>query len=202
MRYTWVDFGNDPAWDVIAPHAINGLFFHLYDPRLNAGYLDGVRRRGPAVGIYAADSWGPIGDGSGAEAAREVDAQVRRIVPNATPAFPKVQLDLERHDPGWILDCLREWRRLRPKQDTSWTFEPMQGGWMDRETFVKPLLSLRVRLVPQTYGGSMQRFAEDVVLRDLTRRGVPEHVVSPFYDAAALPIGWDGYAFTQGRLPR
>jgi hypothetical protein len=43
--------------------------------------------------------------------------------------------------------------------------------------------------------------AEDQVLRNLTRRGFPETSVSLFYDAAALPRDWDGFAFTAGRLP-
>jgi hypothetical protein len=47
----------------------------------------------------------------------------------------------------------------------------------------------------------MERRESDMVLRDLTKRGFPESSVSMFYDAAQLGVGWDGYAFTQGRLP-
>jgi hypothetical protein len=38
--------------------------------------------------------------------------------------------------------------------------------------------------------------------RDLTKRGFPDGLVTPFYDAARLPEYWDGFAFTMGRLPQ
>jgi hypothetical protein len=40
-----------------------------------------------------------------------------------------------------------------------------------------------------------------VAARDLTKRGLPDGLITPFYDAARLPYAWDGFAFTMGRLP-
>jgi hypothetical protein len=37
--------------------------------------------------------------------------------------------------------------------------------------------------------------------RDLTKRGFLDAIITPFYDAAKLPEYWNGFAFTQGRLP-
>ena len=67
--------------------------------------------------------------------------------------------------------------------------------------FVSRILAARVRVVPQAFHGNMARVESDQVLRDLTRRGFPESSVSIFYDAAALGHNWDGFAFTEGRLP-
>jgi hypothetical protein len=76
----------------------------------------------------------------------------------------------------------------------------LPGGWMS-PTFVQAIVDLRVRVVPQFYLGDMQPVAQDVALKDLLVRGFPYALVSGFYDAAALPGRWDGFAFTMGRLP-
>ena len=41
-----------------------------------------------------------------------------------------MQLNVELHDPLYIQDMVVRWRQLRKFRDTSWTMEPMQGGWM------------------------------------------------------------------------
>jgi hypothetical protein len=79
--------------------------------------------------------------------------------------------------------------------------EGMQGGWMSA-AFVKRVMECRVRWVPQCFGEpGMWRRESDMVLRDLTRRGVPENIISMFLDAKQLGADWDGFAFTLGRLP-
>lgn len=69
------------------------------------------------------------------------------------------------------------------------------------DDFVRTILDLKVRVVPQSFVSNMNRRESDQVLRDLTRRGFPESSVSLFYDAANLGSDWDGFAFTMGRLP-
>ena len=39
------------------------------------------------------------------------------------------------------------------------------------------------------------------MIDNLVNQGFPRALVTPMYDAAALPDPWDGFAFTQGRLP-
>jgi len=120
----------------------------------------------------------------------------------------KVQFDMEEHDlrpevddPNKIASTLEEWRLFRPWTGTSWTMEANQGGWMS-PNFVKRILTCRVRLVPQCYNGAMTEVWDTLTYaRDLTERGFPDSSISPFYDAAKLPVGWDGFAFTMGRLP-
>jgi hypothetical protein len=150
---------------------------------------------GGAFGLYLGHGWFPAD--SAEELAQRVNAEyVRLNVPGA-----RVMFNLEEHDPDKIARVLEEWRRLQPKVNTSWSPEGMQGGWMS-EAFVARVLACRVRVVPQAFAGYMARRESDVVLRDVTRRGFPEGVVSIFYDAAQLGVDWDGYAFTEGRLPR
>lgn len=201
MKFLWVDSGNDPDWVKVVAHKIDGLFFDLFDPRLTHAYLTHIKGPGMAVGVYVVDNWEQIKNLSGRQAAEAVDARVKQITPSTQAAFPKVQFDLERHDPAWIEECLVRWRELRPGKDTSWTFEGGQGGWMT-PAFVAAIIKAKIRLVPQLYNGAMTEVWDSLTYaRDLTSRGFPDALVSPFYDAARLPVGWQGWAFTQGRLP-
>lgn len=200
MRYLWVDTKQDVDWVKGPAHQITGYFFPVNDPAAE------VRRRIADVlnhktrpGLYMAWNWSEFSGLNGVGVANKMHTLVTE---RTVGVAPKVQFDIEAHDPQLILDCLRRWRQLRPTQDTSWTMESHQGGWMSPE-FVAEIVRLRVRVVPQAYIGDMKRVAEDFVLRDLLKRGFPEGLVSLFYDAAQLPAGggWDGYAFTQQRLP-
>ena len=201
MRYLWVDSGNDPDLAKAVKHSIDGLFWDMFDPRLDEAYLQKYLLTGYRVGVYMASNWGQFKDLAPSQVANLVYTRVKKIAGKSFgPDFPKVQFDMEEHDPIKILNTLKEWRRLAPKHSTSWTLESFQGGWMSDE-FVKAILGLKIRVVPQAYTGDMQDFAEDQVLRDLLRRGFPEASISLFYDAADVPLGWNGFAFTQGRLP-
>jgi hypothetical protein len=177
------------------------LFFDLFDPRVRRTYLENVRARGYGDGVYVATNW-PQVSGGGKTFAEKVSAQLSIVDPGPDyKAAPKVQLDMEQHDPVFILDALRRWRELRPKRDTSWTMESFQGGWMS-PTFVAEVISRRVRIVPQYYLGDMSPVAQDVALKDMLNAGFPASLVTGFYDAAALPLyRAEGFFFTQGRLP-
>ena len=199
MRYVWVDAGADVDYFAADRHLIDGFYFPLFHPHTTTARLKSVAASGNAVGLYVASNWPELAGLDGAGMASKINAELKALAWNPTNG-PKLQVDLEEHRSDIIIACLERLRELQPKRDISWTFEPLQGGWMHSE-FVKRVVDARVRVVPQTYGGSMQPFAADVVLRDLLRRGFPEPLVTCFYDAAALPHGWNGWAFTQQRLP-
>lgn len=204
MKAVWVDPGNDPHWETIARHGITRLYFPTSDPEADVRRrLQDVKNRGLVGGLYSAWNWQGY-TGSGADYAQAMHEAVKRIAPNATPAWPKIQLDDETHDPDRITKMMVRWRQLRPQTDTSWTLESMQGGWMPRE-FSDAIVRLKFRVVPQCYTGADGRIDAAVdtltAARDLTRRGIPDSLITPFYDAARLPVGWDGFAFTMGRLP-
>ena len=202
MRALWVDSGNDPDFGKAVANGIDTFYFAMFDPRVTKAYLENLVGQGYKVGVYMASNWEQFSGANGSGIASIVTNRVRQIAGTKKPAhdFPKVQFDLEEHDPEKIALCLERWRASLPYQDTSWTMEGFQGGWMT-DDFVKRVLACRVRVVPQAYIGNMEESAADMVLRDLLRRGFPENVVSLFYDAKRLPVGWDGFAFTQGRLP-
>ena len=213
MRYVWIDAGNDARGDLRQLYGIDGCFFDVREDRLNAAYLEGVKAKGYAVGVYVhVDGWEETKNLSARAAAEWMAAAVEHVVGSKrTASFPKVQFDIERHDPGFVLACLGRWRELMPKQDTSWTMEGGQGGWMGPvvkppakpSSFVQGIKALGIRLVPQLYNGDMTEVWDSLAYaRDLTRRGFENARVSPFYDAAHLPVGWAGFAFTQGRLPQ
>jgi hypothetical protein len=201
VKYLWVDSGNDPDLAKCVKHGIDGLFFDMFDTRLSENYLKTYVESGYKVGIYMASNWSQFNLLLPSEIANAVFTRAKKIGGKSFgPDFPKVQFDMEEKNPVRILNTLKEWRILAPKHSTSWTMECFQGGWMSDE-FVKGILSTKVRIVPQAYTGDMRDFAEDMVLRDLLRRGFPENIISLFYDAADVPLGWSGFAFTQGRLP-
>ena len=199
MRYAWIDSPDNPYWETLERHGIDGLFFDPRQPRVTKAYLEEIALRNKAVGIYIGHAWPELGT--------TPESFVTKAVEWATPlrksnSFPRVQWDLEQHDPEFILAVLKLWRQKFPwPQSTSWTLESFQGGWMDREAFVKPVLACRVRVVPQYFHGDMTPFAQDESMKDLMARGFPADIISGCYDAARLPDRWRGFAFTQGRLP-
>lgn len=209
MRYLWVDWPDNPNWDKCAEYGIDGLFF---DPRPRPGevqphvidkkYLEEVNARGFAVGIYIGAGWGELGQSPTSYINKAIEWMKGLRKSNS---FPKVQWDLERIKPNnaenvqFILDVLRKWRVVFPWQDTSWTLEPGQGGLFGKEFIEEVTQKLRVRVVPQLFGGAMQAFDVEYVKEDL--RNFPPQSISLCHDAARLGIGWKGFAFTQGRLP-
>jgi hypothetical protein len=142
-------------------------------------------------------NWQQFIDRSPQQIAKAVADEYNRL---AIPGL-RVQFDMEEHDPDKVAEVLEAWRMIKPKVNTSWTMEAGQGGWMS-PAFVARITACRVRLVPQLYNGAMTEVWDALTYaRDLTSRGFPDSIVSPFYDAKHLPRGWDGYAFTIGRLP-
>jgi hypothetical protein len=216
MRFLWVDEGNDPDWAKVAREGMTGLFFPLRDDTEDiVRRLKDTKGRGLIGGVYGAWNWGGLGflETDGAGFAEWVDSRLKELVAAGlvlSNSRPRVQLNNERHEKSVILSMLRRWRELRPKHDTSWTMEGGQGGWMGPiinssppSDFVTEVISHRVRLAPQLYNGAMTETWDSLAIaRDLIRRGFPDGLVSPFYDAAKLGVvhWWDGFAFTQGRL--
>lgn len=193
MRYLWVDAGNDPNFDLGDQHGIDGYFMPLFGERTTRDTLRQIREGGHAAGVYVGHGWFPLL--TAAQYATQVYAEYERVLVQGL----RLQVNLEQHDPVYIIDVLERLRAKRSNLPLSWTLEGMQGGWAAQ--IATDVVAARVRVVPQAYTGSMERMAEDAVLRDLLRAGYPESSVSLFYDAAALARGWQGYAFTQGRLP-
>lgn len=201
MRYAWTVAGDDPDFNQGDVQGINGYFYPMFDSLTTAERLTDTASYdgGRAIGIYLGHAW--LNGYSPAQVAAVVNQEYRRLTKNSTVNKTlKVMFNLEDHDPDAIAATLSSWRLLKKNVGTSWSPEGMQGGWMS-DDFVRTILDLRVRVVPQSFVGNMDRRESDQVLRDLTRRGFPESSVSLFYDAANLGADWDGFAFTMQRLP-
>ena len=208
MRALWVDAGNDADWEKVQREKMTALYYPVTDP------IGDVKRRvadtsvrGYTSGVYMAWNWPQFSGLTGVGMAEMMHSLVAQVEQGGVPV--KVQFDYEDHPPDppdaavQIRGMLSRWRALRPKQDTSWTLEGGQGGWMTTE-FVQAIIALKIRVVPQLYSGSMgQNWCPLARVRDLTKRGFPDALVSPFYDAAAIDnyLGAEGFFFTQGRLP-
>lgn len=194
MRAVWVDAGNTFDKAKLDAHSIECVYYAANATNANVAEFAAASNAGFRVGIYAAwnwDSWTPV------EFADWVHGRLLQI---GSPLNPWVCLDIETHDVPWIRTALGRWRQLRPTRKTDWTLEPMQGGLFTPED-ARSINARNVGVVPQHYGGSMQPFAADRVAIDLIARGFNLLAIQGFYDAAALPLDWSGYAFTQGRLP-
>lgn len=200
IRNLWVDAGNDCDYAKAKANGITAAYFDLRDPRLTLPYLREVAGHGLAPGVYAAASWWPTLDGPGF--ADKVSALLEGVAPGTPGTFPAVCLDIERDDiAGYLLPALRRWRSHRPKRVTDLTIEGHKGGLFSPTQAV--LVTAKVRLVvPQAYNGAMDQVWDSAaIVRDLTDAGFPLASVYPFLDAAHLGEWWEGYAFTQGRLP-
>jgi len=205
MRFVWTVAGDDPDYGNCKRHGVNGLFAPMFDVLTTKMYLRTFKAEGfPIVGLYVGHNWFPA---LGAiQLADKVVAEYKRLTFSSGEGDPalgdvRLMMNLEQHDPVFISACLTRIRQLLPKLGLSWSPEGMQGGWMS-PSFVSQITALKVRVVPQAFIGSMARVESDITLRDLLDRGFTAGQVSIFYDAAQLGVNWDGYAFTEGRLPK
>ena len=206
MRSAWVDAGNDCDWAKATAHKLTAIYYPLSDPvdKVKARLLD-TKARGYAGGVYVVKNsepqWAKFNIDDPHAFAALVSLAVGQVVNTVGPSWPKVQFDLEMKDPVFIAAVFEHWREFRPNQDTSWTLESGQAGWMAPE-FVASVVKNKIRVSEQLYNGSMTEVRDSLsYAKQLMSAGFPSSLLSPTYDAAKLPVGWDGWAFTVSRLP-
>jgi hypothetical protein len=199
MRAVWIDAGQNPDYPRLGAAGADSVYFDIRDERLTPAYFGGVAAHGLEVGVYAAANW--YGNVTGSRFADLVSGRLDDIARGTVPSFPMVCLDIEVHDPSYIIGALRRWREHRPQRVTDWTLEGHQGGILTAGQWLVAGQLVRF-IVPQLYNGAMTQVWDGFAMaKDLNDHGLPFGSVRPFYDAAHLPVWWDGYAFTQGRLP-
>lgn len=201
MRNLWVDAGNDCDTAKARANLMTAAYFDIRDARLGPPYFTALAALGFGVGVYASTSWWPSLTGPGF--ADAVSDRLAAIAPGSLPDLPAVCLDIERDDiAGYLLPALRRWRTHRPKRVTDLTIEGHKGGLFSPSQVINVAAKVRY-IVPQCYDGTMRGWDSAAMVRDLTDAGFPLAHVYPFLDAAKLAqlAWWEGYAFTQGRLP-
>lgn len=206
MRVVWLDLGHRPDFQKLQAIGATGVAFDIRDT-LPRSYLQSLRDdMGLAPYVYSTPHWPETKDMHGAEFAEWTSAL---LPPRTGNAMPAVCFDIEHHDASFVRNCLFRWRQLRPSRVTDWTLESFQFGWEDEGGFHKgwaseladELEGFDVLCAPQFYKGDMTPFAADRAFRNAIKGGVPVDRLIGCYDAAALPDGWYGYGFIQGRLP-
>ncbi len=198
LRFLWLDAGQNPDYtkgDKVSGGPITGYFLPMFN--VTRPQLQAIRDRGKTAGVYMAWNWPEFKGLSGAEVADVCADEYAALKVSDL----RLQYDIERHDAVFVKDVLVESRRLLPNVGTSWTLESRQGGWFTPE-LVKAIVDTKTRVVPQLYPGDMSyAYDSKYAVDELLKTGVPYASLTPMYDAARLPAGWSGYAFSQGRLP-
>jgi hypothetical protein len=202
-----VDEGNDPAYHVLADGEYTDVYVSVRDPRVTLTYLNGIQGRGYHPGLYACGQgtgWpNPTTHSGPAFADWVYDAVQKRIAPGTMGSFPKVMLNCETHDTGWLMSMFKRWRKKSPRRETYWSPEGRQAGLFSRDQ-VAVLNELNIRVVPQAYRGH-DKTPYDAhlpgVVDEWLKAGLRSELVWLMYDGAwALPYNWQGFVFTQGRL--
>jgi hypothetical protein len=202
MRALWVDAAQEPDFIKAKRQGITSLYLPISDPMPDLQRrANMIRGAGYPCGVYMAHNpqWPMFWGISGPAIADKMHSLVAQVGGKL-----KVQFDYEQHTPEdyvQIEGMLKRFRALEPKADISWTMEGHQGETMTPE-FVAAVVATKVRVVPQCYDALMIYNWDSLEMaRDLTRAGFPDALISPFYDASRLPKWWQGFAFTQQRLP-
>ena len=106
-----------PDGDKLKRHGIKRLFYEAIDPVLFPPFFKQLRDWGYAAGVMFDPIWRDYTD-TPAEWIEHVNARVAELTP-VDPATKKrppmpVMLDIERHDPHWIVDTLEEFGARTP----------------------------------------------------------------------------------------
>lgn len=208
MKSVWTDFplaGAWPAWAKYRRHGITRVYVDAREPNL-LQLVDGIHSQGFEAGIFRDPHWG--GWSSAVEYAQLASGDIK-LAEQGVPKQIAYMHDLEVHDPGWILEVLRAWRKPRPLRTTDVTWEPNQGGLWAQPAQRDELLRLLVSGGPggvyhQNYFGKPADMTPAVAERvrgNLMSYGFPDNRLFGFYDGVRLPEAWDGCVFTGDRLP-
>jgi hypothetical protein len=129
------------------------------------------------------------------------------LVRLASPSFfskdgpPKqcfVMADIEYQSNLFLVEFLKEWRRLRTARFTVLTVESMQGGWWEPDLVQLVNADPNLVIAKQNYEGDMDKLDGWVTARDLIRRGVNPEKITSFHSCRQPVEGWwDGCLFLE-----
>jgi hypothetical protein len=223
MQAIWIEEGDD--WDPwkLRANGVQAIYNDIraeFDP---VGKSERARLQGMRAGLYWGASWGERnyeGDGFAHYISDMIGTYEKAWTTARLGLQCEFQLDIETlngidhsEDDAWLRAFFTEWRKIRPLKVTSWTMESFQGGpytWMSKELVSLINSDPNLVVVPQLYIGNMRPVDSAAALRNMTHlrcpdgtvTGIQEDRVQFFYDAAnPLPVGWQGFLYTNRRLP-
>jgi hypothetical protein len=209
VKAAWVRPGGPkyPDPEKAKKYGITRHYWDATDPAVDSKFLDAMRTR-TEVGITRDPSWGNL---TGKQLAQTLSDDLVRL---ASPSFGAglkqcaVIVDIEamwQRGSGYVLEWLTAWRNLRPTRPTCWTTEPFQGGTVSDELAARINADPNLIVVPQLYFGAMVPAVESQVAMEMVstsgRRDIDRSRVKCYYDAAHLPLAWDGIVFDFNALP-
>jgi hypothetical protein len=215
MNACWIDEHQSADYAKLAHYGIDTPSFSIRES-LVAPMLAEAHRRTGKGSVYFAWNWYP--GLSGSTLADVVSHELEGIIGDlsalgvpTTPEFPGVCANLEDdaklQGSAWVAYvvafCSR-WRQHRQKRATDWAFAAHKAGlFAGNAAAVAAIAAARVGVVTELYAGADWREQDGLTLAlDLVKVGFPASLIHGFYDGARpLPQWWDGYVFTQGRLP-
>ena len=161
------------VWDALDPAQPVGLAALLVTMR-GVGWKVAVNRN------TRNDEW-PDSETDPVKFGRQCSADLTRLQCDGGRQC-SVVMDVEQHDPDWILAALKAFRAVRSGRYLYWTLEPLQAGWMTRALLDFVNHDPLTRIVPQMYRGSMAAVSERAVVADLTLHGFADEKVKVYYD--------------------
>lgn len=202
-RAVWIDYQQAVNFKKTNRYEIHDPYFDGRES-LTPEFLDEVNAEVEGKpGIYMV--WNHYPQQTGDQFAEQCDRRLKEIGWQGNPALCA---DIEKghglHDTNFVdylMRFARRWRQLRPSRETHITIEGLQGGLFNqRFSDVDWLNRSGIKIVPQGYTGSMVPHRAGVV-QDLMDYGFVRETICMFYDAAIVQEPWDGFLFTQNRLP-
>jgi hypothetical protein len=205
MKATWIRPGSPiPDGDKLRALGITDLVWDATDPFVTAASMEEVWtewRFRPWL-TRSAD-WGDV---TAERLARLMHEDIKRVQRDGKALGMIADIEaLWRRTSNYVLTWLTEWRRLRPTRRTAWTTEVFQGGAISDALAARINGDINLLTVPQLYFGNMLLAAESQVAMDFIqahgRRDIDRSRVKCYYDAAHLPVAWDGFAYDCAKLP-
>lgn len=228
-RVVWVDRGNAPNVPICTAYGVTRPYFDITDPLVTEPFLARWKATAPfdSVGVFVAVNWNSAWETDPVGFADWLDSQLAKVAPSTGMYFPHVLVNVEKEwvagysggIPSWVTSFLNEWRFRRATRATSLVFDAFQGGWWNnRQSDIDAIIAANLEAIyvesfgkeiSTPDGTALEPFDQDAVVEDLLSYGLPQIVVpchdgnqlADFYNGTRyVHSGWQGLAFTQGRL--
>jgi hypothetical protein len=217
MKAIWIEQGDTIDYAKLRALGIDRIYVDIRNEYLAVVRVAQIRLNGFTAGVYWGNDWGELGYAPDAFAQYLSDriTIMEKVWKDDKQSLQvEFQLDFEWHQSGWLETWLKAWRKLRPLKVTSWTLESWQGGpqtWIEKSLADLVNADPNLLVVPQLYttldkapvvdSAASYKNLRNMIHPDGTPGGISEGRLRGFYDAKFLTDGWDGFAFTNRRLP-